>query len=106
MKGSTYLETYESLQQGHTIEAIAEQRNLHIITIQSHVAALLERGYAIDYQAYIQPVEVDIIRAALNKLGVQSAKAIYEYFEEKYDYFKIKLAMALYKREAKRLEKE
>ncbi len=97
MKGSTYLQTYEALQQGQTLEEIAQQRNLHIITIQSHVVALLERGYAIDYSSYVQPSEIQTIQNAIRQTGEQSAKGLFEHFGEKYDYFKIKLSMALYK---------
>jgi ATP-dependent DNA helicase RecQ len=99
LKGSTYLVTFEMYQQGQTLEEIARLRNLNIVTIQSHIAALWEQNYDINISEFISPYEIQVIQKAISKVGDASkSKEIFEYLEGNYDYFKIKLASADYRK--------
>ncbi|MDO1448696.1 DNA helicase RecQ [Rhodocytophaga aerolata] len=102
IKGSTYLLTYEMYQQGHTLEEIASLRNLNIVTIQSHIATLWEQEYDLDIFEFINPHEIKIIEQAIDKVGDSTkAKEVFELLQGKYDYFKIKLAGANFRRQRK-----
>jgi ATP-dependent DNA helicase RecQ len=99
IKGSTYLVTFEMYQQGQKLEEIARLRNLNIVTIQSHIAALWEQNYDINISEFISPYEIQVIQKAISKVGDASkSKEIFEYLEGNYDYFKIKLASADYRK--------
>lgn len=98
IKGSTYMLTYEAYAKGHSVEEIARQRNLNVMTIQSHIATLWERGYDINLHTFISSQELDVLCKAISKLnGTQTkAKELFDYFQEKYDYFKIRLALTVF----------
>jgi ATP-dependent DNA helicase RecQ len=99
IKGSTHLVTFELYNNGHTLQDIARMRNLNIVTIQSHIATLWEQDYDIDIFQYITMDELQVIEQAIAKIGnSQKAKEIYELLQGTYDYFKIKLASAHYRK--------
>jgi ATP-dependent DNA helicase RecQ len=103
IKGSTHLISYELYQQGHSLEEIAKLRNLNIVTIQSHIAALWEQEYDIDIFQFINRQELQIIGQAILKVGDTSkVKEIYDFLQGTYDYFKIKLAIANYRKNVKK----
>src|SRR5688572_11795192 len=101
-KGATHLATLEMLKQGLTPEQIAMNRNLNPVTIYSHMATLYEQGHDINIGKYLTKAEYSVIREAIIKLPADAKlKELYEYLNEAYDYFKIRLSVAVFNREGK-----
>ena len=99
-EGSTYKETLELYQSGLSVEAIAEKRNLGLSTIMSHLAKLYLDGVSIDLKPFVSNEEVSQIAEAKLKLESPVAlKPYFDYFEEKMDYGKIRLALAILEKE-------
>ena len=95
-EGTTYKETLELYNNGLSVEAIAEKRNLGLSTIMSHLAKLYLDGSPIDLSPFISNDEVQQIAAAKTTLDSPVAlKPYFDYFEEKIDYGKIRLALAI-----------
>ena len=97
-KGETYLITKEMLDRGMTPEAIAKERHLSVITIQGHIARLVEQGL---FEAS-QFIEKDKYNEILDYFestfdpGLTVAK---EVLGENYEYWEIKTVLAELKRE-------
>ena len=97
---STYKETLELYQKGFSVEEIAQKRNLGLSTIMSHLAKLYADGAAVDLNSFISEEEVAQIAEAQIKLESPNAlKPYFDYFEEKMDYGKIRLALAVLEKE-------
>ena len=95
-KGDTYKITHELFKQGLTIDEIAIQRALSPITIFSHIAKLYENGEDIDLTKFISKEAIEKVRIAKDKLGNPPAlRPYFEFFEEKMEYFKIRLALTI-----------
>jgi len=93
---STYKETLELYQKGFSVEEIAQKRNLGLSTIMSHLAKLYADGAAVDLNSFISEEEVAQMAQAQIKLESPNAlKPYFDYFEEKMDYGKIRLALAI-----------
>ena len=101
-KGTTYLETFDLYQQGLSVEEIAQKRKLGSSTIMSHLAKLFVDGNKIDLTPFISDEEVIEIALAKKKLESPSTlKPYFDYFEEKLDYGKIRLGLAIIEKENK-----
>ncbi|WPP50065.1 DNA helicase RecQ [Catalinimonas niigatensis] len=99
IKGKTYLETYTLLREGHSPEEIAGKRALNLVTIYSHIAYLYEKGEAVDISSYIADDEINEIAVAWRKIGKpDTLKDLFGYMEEKYPYYKLRLAISFIKR--------
>ena len=95
-EGTTYQETLEMYTSGLSIEAIAEKRKLGLSTIMSHLAKLYSDGEAIDLSPFVSNNEVQKIAFAKNQLdSPETLKPYFDYFEEKIDYGKIRLGLAI-----------
>jgi ATP-dependent DNA helicase RecQ len=104
VKGTTQLITYQLFKQGLTFEQIIAERAkkeksaLSLATIQSHIVQLYEKGYDIDLHSYITNEELQEIKTALGKYKVTpTLSELFEMFKEKYDYFKLRVAICLYR---------
>ncbi|MBP4142602.1 DNA helicase RecQ [Flavobacterium sp. P4023] len=98
---TTYKETLELYQNGLSAEAIAEKRKLGLSTIMSHLAKLYLDGVSIDLKAFVSDDEVNNIAKAKIKLeSPATLKPYFDYFEEKMDYGKIRLALAILEKES------
>ncbi|WP_298349127.1 DNA helicase RecQ [uncultured Dokdonia sp.] len=92
----TYLETKNLIQQGLSLEEIAETRKLTIGSVYNHLIKLHEEGMEIDFYQFIQPVEVKQVHDAILKVAdPDKLKSFYEYFKEEMPYWKIRLALFL-----------
>jgi ATP-dependent DNA helicase RecQ len=99
-EATTYKETLELYKNGLSIEEIAQTRKLGSSTIISHLAKLYADGADIDLDPFITKEEVSQIAAAQIKLKSPNAlKPYFDYFEEKIDYGKIRLALAILEKE-------
>ena len=95
-EGTTYQETLEMYNSGLLVEEIAEKRKLGVSTIMSHLAKLYIDGAPVDLTQFISHDEVQQIAVAKTKLENPVAlKPYFDYFEERIDYGKIRLALAL-----------
>ena len=102
LSGSTYLQTWEMFQQGEPIEAIAQTRGISPVTVISHLAVMYERGEMIDIHQWASPEELDIIKGALPLFQEPyQMKDIFEHFNKRYDYDKIRWGIADWKRAQK-----
>ena len=87
-------------QNGFSVEDIAQKRKLGLSTIMSHLAKLYVDGAAIDLSQFITNQEVSKIAEAQIKLeSPNTLKPYFDYFEEKIDYGKIRLALAILEKE-------
>jgi len=99
-EATTYKETLELYQNGFSVEDIAQKRKLGLSTIMSHLAKLYVDGAAIDLSQFITNQEVSKIAEAQIKLeSPNTLKPYFDYFEEKIDYGKIRLALAILEKE-------
>lgn len=93
---ATFKETKQLIEDGLTLEQIAETRGLTIGTIHNHLMKLHEEGMEVDFCQFITPAEVEIIHAATSKLEEpEKLKSYFDYFEEKVPYWKIRLGLYL-----------
>ena len=99
-EATTYKETLELFKNGLTVGEIAQKRKLGLSTIMSHLAKLYVDGADIDLDSFISKEEVSQIAEAQIKLESPNAlKPYFDYFEEKIDYGKIRLALAVIEKE-------
>ncbi|WP_242928960.1 DNA helicase RecQ [Pontibacter vulgaris] len=100
LKGATHLVTFEAYQKGLMPEEIAIQRNLNPVTVYSHLATLYEQGYAIRIEDFVTRTEYKTIARSIEKLGADAKlKDLFEELGEGYEYYKIRLSLAVYKKE-------
>jgi ATP-dependent DNA helicase RecQ len=97
--GSTYFISFDLFKRGHTVAEIAELRGISILTVMGHLATMYERGELINLEQWVSPEECDIIQGALTLFEEPfQMKALYEHFEERFNYDKIRLAIADFRR--------
>ena len=94
---STYQVTYELLQEGLTIEEVAERRSLKDETIYGHLIRLHQDGRPIDLSEYITPEEVQTVIKAWEIVQPEDDKLrpIFDHLDGKYPYWKIKMGLYL-----------
>src|SRR3989339_2311 len=96
-KGDTQRMTFELYRQGKTVDQIAAERNLTSENIFSHLITLYESGQSVDLAQYVTESERKEIAATAKSLAVRngSMKPIFDRCGGKYDYSKIRIALAL-----------
>lgn len=95
-EATTYKETLELYKNGLSVEEIAQKRKLGLSTIMSHLAKLYVDGADVDLDSFISKEEVYQIAEAQIKLESPNAlKPYFDYFEEKIDYGKIRIGLAI-----------
>jgi ATP-dependent DNA helicase RecQ len=99
-KGDTYKITHQLFKQGLSIDEIALKRELSPTTIFSHVAKLYENGEDIDLTKFISTEDIEKVRIAKEKLENPPAlRPYFDFFEEKMEYYKIRLALTILSKE-------
>ncbi|WP_422358576.1 DNA helicase RecQ [Reichenbachiella sp.] len=102
IKGATHLVTYELLKEGLSPDEIATKRKLNKVTIFSHIATLYEQGREVDISQFITEENLETIIAGIEKIGqTEQLKPLFEFFKEQIPYDQLRLAMAVYKKQAK-----
>lgn len=95
-KESTIDVTATLLKQGLEPEEIAEQRELNVSTIYSHIASLLNTNKEMDYVKYISEIEIKKMNKAFEEIQEQNQlKPYFEYFNGEIEYHKIRLALSI-----------
>jgi ATP-dependent DNA helicase RecQ len=102
----TQLITLELYRKGLKPGEIAEQRNLRLNTVMTHLAELLENGEAIDLDQLLLPDRKAKIIAAIKIVGAISLRSIRDYLGEVYGYDEIRLVQAWWRRQAPPEEEE
>ncbi|NJM46299.1 MAG: DNA helicase RecQ [Alkalinema sp. RU_4_3] len=93
----THLKTFELHRDGMKTADIADQRNLRLGTITSHLADLLENGYAVDLDRLVTPERQQEILAVLPKVKFLSLRGVRDQLGEDYGYDEIRLVLAWWK---------
>jgi len=89
--GDTTMATLKLHQQGLSLEAIAQQRGLKVSTISSHLAELIHAGEQVDLDRLVTPERQQVIRGAIEQLGMEKLKPIWDHLEGSYSYEEIRL---------------
>ncbi len=101
VQGTSHIISYALFQKGKTVEQIAAQRQVKDITVQTHLAKAYEQGEDLDIAQFISEEEIDLILGMLHLMDTPIKMLdIFNYFEEKVSYDKIRFALAHYYREA------
>ncbi len=87
----TRIFTLQLYERGLSLEEIAQQRNLQISTISSHLAELINEGKSINLDRIITPERQKVIKGVIELLGIEKLKPIWEYLEGNYSYDEIRL---------------
>jgi ATP-dependent DNA helicase RecQ len=95
----TQLQTLDLYQQGLKPAAIAEQRNLRLGTINSHLVELLELGYEIGLDNLVSADRQNAILQAIATVGPDSLSLLREHLGEVYGYDEIRLVRAAWRRQ-------
>ncbi len=91
---STFMQTYDLLQQGKTPEQIAKTRDLALGTIYTHIWRLHASGKDVDITSYISDAKVDLIASALTSVDHQGKlKPLYEHMWWEVSYEELRLGM-------------
>ncbi len=99
VKGATFMQTLEMHQQGLSVEIIAQKRGLNENTIYSHLSSLYAGGEDIDIFQFVSQSELNLVIDFAKKMDPPiTLKPIFEAFEEKISYTKIKFALAYHQR--------
>jgi ATP-dependent DNA helicase RecQ len=102
----TQLVTLELYRQGLKPAAIAEQRNLRLNTVMTHLAELLERGEVIDIDQLLVSDRKEKIIQAIKIVGAISLRSIRDYLGEVYGYDEIRLVQAWWRRQEEPVEED
>lgn len=87
----TQLQTLALHKQGLSIEEIALKRNLATITVIGHLAELLEKGQPINLDKLVEKSRQEVIIEAMELIGSDALKPVYEYLGMEYHYDEIRL---------------
>ena len=91
-------ETLKLMEEGHTLEEIAQRRGRQLSTVVSMVAAMVERGEVEFEPGWIHGDHQEKIEAACALFGTERFKPIKEYLTEEITYDEIKLVVAFLRR--------
>ncbi|MBP2646215.1 MAG: ATP-dependent helicase RecQ [Firmicutes bacterium] len=92
----SHLITLQLLKDGRTLEQIAAERQLKLLTIQEHLMRCGREGFELDWSVLI-PVRYEaLILSKINELGSDKLKALKEALPEEVDYVSIKATIAKY----------
>lgn len=89
----SHLVTLDLYRAGGTLQEIARQRNLSLVTIQDHLVRCSMEGRHIDWDAFIPPQYEALIRRKIEEVGAHKLKPIKEALPAGVDYFAIKAVL-------------
>jgi ATP-dependent DNA helicase RecQ len=88
-------QTFDLYKKGHSIEQIAEQRGLSLMSVVSHLATMYERGELLDIDIWVGAEVRDLVQGALPLFEEPyQLKAIHEHFQERFSFDEIRWAIA------------
>ncbi len=98
-KASTQRETLAMYENGLDIDEISRDRNLKSATIWTHLVQLVESGYAINCDRLVSPERQTVIYEALEAIGGDSLRNLFDHLREEYTYDEIKIIRAIWQNE-------
>jgi ATP-dependent DNA helicase RecQ len=98
-KASTQRETLAMYENGLDIDEISRDRNLKSATIWTHLVQLVESGYAINCDRLVSPERQTVIYEALEAIGGESLRNLFDHLREEYTYDEIKIIRAIWQNE-------
>ncbi len=97
----TQLYTLELFQRGTKPSDIADQRNIKLTTVMTHLSDLVEMGYSIDLDRLVKPLRQQTILEAMQKVGSESLSQIREELGEVYGWDEIRVMRSWYRHQSK-----
>ncbi len=88
------MQTWELYRQGLTVQGIANARGMSPNTISGHLIELMEMGREVDINLLVKSERQQAIVYAIEVMGDEKLRAIYEFLEERYTFEEIKLVRA------------
>ncbi len=88
------MQTWELYRQGLTVQGIANARGMSPNTISGHLVELMEMGWELDINLLVDSERQQAIVNAIEVIGDERLKAIYEFLQEVYTFEEIKLVRA------------
>lgn len=98
-KTSTQRETLAMYENGLDIDEIARDRGLKLSTVWTHLVQLIEAGYAINCDHLVPPERQTVIYEALDAIGGDSLRNLFDHLREEYTYDEIKIIRAIWQNE-------
>lgn len=95
--GKTHHITFDLYKKGLTLEKMAAERELSVVTIQKHLVKCSEEGLTVEWDDFIQPEYEGLIQEAIDKVGGEKLKPIKEALPEEIDYFMIQAVLQKHK---------
>ncbi len=96
----TLSQTRELARQGHSLASIAELRELSPVTIEGHLAELIEAGAVSDPSPYLpDEARIEEIRSAFEILGDAPLKPVKDHLGDGFEYGELRLARAFLRRQ-------
>jgi ATP-dependent DNA helicase RecQ len=94
-------QTYSLYRQGLGVNEIAEKRDLKPLTIEAHLAALIEEGRDVDVARLVDDEDRALIEAAAARVGIEGLRPIKDELPEWIGYAAIRFVVADIKRRRK-----
>ncbi|MEG4023826.1 DNA helicase RecQ [Microcoleus sp. S13C4] len=88
------MQTWELYRQGLTVQGIANARGMSPNTISGHLIELMEMGREVDINLLVESERQQAIVYALEVMGDEKLRAIYDFLEERYTFEEIKFVRA------------
>jgi ATP-dependent DNA helicase RecQ len=98
---ASHLHTYALYQAGHSLQEIAQARDLRSSTVLDHLILLIEHGKDIDLYDFVTPEVQAEIEAAIQTVGAFALTPLYDFLQQRYDYDTLKIVRAFHRRQAK-----
>ena len=98
-KASTQRETLTMYENGLDIDEIARDRGLKPATVWTHLVQLIEAGYAINCDRLVAPERQTVIYEALDAIGGDGLRNLFDHLREEYSYDEIKIIRAIWQNE-------
>ncbi|MEG4633798.1 DNA helicase RecQ [Microcoleus sp. AR_TQ3_B6] len=88
------MQTWELYRQGLTVQGIANARGMSPVTISGHLVELMDMGWEVDINVLVESERQQAIVNAIEVIGDERLRALYEFLEEVYTFEEIKLVRA------------
>jgi ATP-dependent DNA helicase RecQ len=88
------MQTWELYRQNLTVQAIANARGMSPTTIAGHLVELMDMGKEVDINLLVESENQQAIVQAIEVVGDERLRVIYEYLQERYTFEEIKFVRA------------
>lgn len=96
-KVPSHIISYQKLMEGKTLGEIAEERNLSLSSIQSHIIRSGEEGLPVDWDSLVKKEYEAIVLEKIREIGGDKLKPLKDALPEEFDYFTIKAVLTKHK---------